>query len=51
MNVIHKFLEFWPAFLDKKENKPCTVSKCMCTTLMQTLLRKIEQIREILLIS
>ena len=48
MNAIHKFLEF---FLGNKEKTKLARYQNTCTTLIHTLLRKIEQICEILLIS
>ena len=51
MNVIHKISEFWPPFLGKKETTKLVGSQNMYTTLIHTLLRKIEQICEISLIS
>ena len=51
MNVIHKFSEFRPPFLGNKGKTKLVRSQKMCTTLIQTLLQKIEQICEILLIS
>ena len=51
MNVIHIFSEYWQPFLGNKEKSKLARSQNMCTTLMQTLLRKIEQVCEILLIS
>ena len=51
MNVIHKFSEFLPSFLGNKGKTKLARSQNMCTTLLQALLRKIEQICEILLIS
>ena len=44
MNVIHKFSEFLPPFYGNKEKTKLARSQNMCTTLIQTLLRKIEQI-------
>ena len=51
MNVIHKFSDFRPPFLGNKGKIKLARSQNMCTTLIHTLLRKIEQICEILLIS
>ena len=49
MKVIHKFSEFWPPFLGNKGKTKLAQSQNMCTTLIQTLLRKVEQICEIFL--
>ena len=51
MKVIHKFSEFSPPSLGNKGKTKFARSQNMCTTLTQTLLRKIEQICEILPIS
>ena len=51
MNVIHKFQSFDPLFQEKKGKTKLARSQYICTTLIQTLSRKIEQICEILLIS
>ena len=50
MKVIHKFSEFRPSFLGNKGKTTIVRSQNLCTTLIQTLLRKIEQICEVLLI-
>ena len=50
MNVIYKFSEFSPLFQGNKGKTKLARSQNMCTTLIHTLLRKIEQICEILLI-
>ena len=51
MNVIREFSEFRPPFLGNKGKTELARSQNMCTTLIHTLLQKIEQIYEILLIS
>ena len=51
MKIIHKFSEFRPPFLGNKGKTKLVRSQNMCTALIQTLLRKIQQICEILLIS
>ena len=51
MKVIHKFSEFQPPFLGNKGKGKLVRSQNICTTLIQTLLRKIEQLCELLLIS
>ena len=51
MKVIHKFPEFRPPFLGNKGKTRLARSQNVYTTIIQTPLRKIEQICEILLIS
>ena len=51
MKVIYNFSEFRPLFLGNKGKTKLVRSQSMCTTLIQTLSQKIEQICEILLIS
>ena len=51
MKVIHESSEFRPPFLGNKGKTKLARSQNMCATLIQTLLRKIEQICKILLIS
>ena len=42
MKVIHKFSEFRPPFLGNKGKTKLVQSQNVCTTLIQTLPRKIE---------
>ena len=51
MNVSHKISEFRPLFSRNKEKIKLAQSRKMCTTPINTFLRKIEQISDILLIS
>ena len=51
MKVIHKFSKFRPPFFGNNEKTNLLRSQNMCTTLIQALLREVEQICEILLIS
>ena len=51
MNVSHKSSEFRPPFLGNKGKTKVAQSQNMCATPIDTFLRKLEQISEILLIS